>query len=201
MSRAQLSTQIGAANRRLTATEFHDLAEVPPELEWYANLDTIATKRAYKEAIGDFMRFTGIARPEDFRIVTRAHVLAWRDDLAKREYERRGQKLNLSGATIRYRLAALSSLFEYLCERNAVMHNPVKGVRRPRVEGGEGKTPAIGDRLGSGHTPPRYARRGMPRLRCSVTEGEARARCYGLTCSTCRLPAGSGCSSSASGRL
>ena len=24
-------------------------------------------------------------------------------------------------------------------------HNPVKGVRRPRVEGGEGKTPAIGD--------------------------------------------------------
>ena len=27
------------------------------------------------------MQFTGIARPEEFRTVTRAHVIAWRDDL------------------------------------------------------------------------------------------------------------------------
>ena len=51
----------------------------------------------------------------------------------------------LGGSTIRHRLAALSSLFEYLCEKNAVTHNPVKGVKRPRAESGEGKTPAIGD--------------------------------------------------------
>ena len=51
----------------------------------------------------------------------------------------------LGGATIRHRLAALSSLFEYLCEKNAVTHNPVKGVKRPKAESGEGKTPAIGD--------------------------------------------------------
>ena len=60
------------------------------------------------------MRFTGIARPEEFRTVTRAHVIAWRDDLARR---------GLGGATIRHRHAALSSLFEYLCEKNAVTHN------------------------------------------------------------------------------
>jgi site-specific recombinase XerC len=36
----------------------------------------------------------------------------------------------------------LSSLFEYLCEKNAVTHNPVKGVKRPKAESGEGKTPA-----------------------------------------------------------
>ncbi len=47
--------------------------------------------------------------------------------------------------TQRHRLAALSSLFEDLCERNAVTHNPVKGVQRPPVEGYEGKTPALGD--------------------------------------------------------
>jgi len=40
---------------------------------------------------------------------------------------------------------SLASLFEYLCEKNAVTHNPVKGVERPRTESGEGKTPAIGD--------------------------------------------------------
>jgi site-specific recombinase XerC len=82
------------------------------------------------------MRFTGINRPEEFRTVTRAHVIAWRDDLAGRA---------LGGATIRHRLAALSSLFEYLCDRNAVTHSPVKGVKRPKAESGEGKTPAIGD--------------------------------------------------------
>jgi integrase/recombinase XerD len=48
-------------------------------------------------------------------------------------------------AAVRHRLAALSSLFEYLCEKNAVTHNRVKGVKRPRAESGEGKTPALGD--------------------------------------------------------
>jgi len=51
----------------------------------------------------------------------------------------------LSGMTVRHRLAALSSLFEYLCEKNAVTHNPVKGVKRPPVESYQGKTPALGD--------------------------------------------------------
>ena len=84
----------------------------------------------------DFTRFTGIARPEEFRTVTRAHLIAWRDDLVRR---------GLGGPTIRHRLASLSSLFEFLCEKNAVTHNPVKGVERPKAETGEGKTPAIGD--------------------------------------------------------
>ena len=30
-------------------------------------------------------------------------------------------------------------------EKNAVTHNPVKGVKRPKVESYEGKTPALGD--------------------------------------------------------
>ena len=49
------------------------------------------------------------------------------------------------GRIVRHRLAALSSLFEHLCESNAVTHNPVKGVKRPPVENYEGKTPALGD--------------------------------------------------------
>ena len=132
----QLPTPIAPAERLLTAAEFHRLAEVPPEIEWFANIRNRSTRRAYENAIRDFMQFTGIVRPEEFRTVTRAHVIAWRDDLARRE---------LGGATIRHRHAALSSLFEYLCEKNAVTHNPVKGVKRPRAESGEGKTPAIGD--------------------------------------------------------
>lgn len=63
-------------------------------------------------------------------------MLAWRRDLERRA---------LAGATIRRKLAALSSLFEYLCETNAVLSNPVKGVKRPKMESSERKTPAIGD--------------------------------------------------------
>ena len=42
------------------------------------------------------------------------------------------------------RHAALSSLFEHLCDANAVTHNPVKRMKRPKVESYEGKTPALG---------------------------------------------------------
>lgn len=124
------------AGRLLSAEAFQRLADVPPEVEWFANLANRNTRRAYENAVKDFMRFTGIVRPEEFRDVTRAHLIAWRDDLVRRQ---------LGGGTIRHRLAALASLFEYLCEKNAVTHNPVKGVTRPKVETGEGRTPALGD--------------------------------------------------------
>src|SRR5277367_6030148 len=99
MTSDRLPTNIAPArvSRMLTADEFHRLADVPPEIEWFANLSNPSTRRAYEHAIRDFMRFTGIARPEEFRTVTRAHAIAWRDDLAKRA---------LGGSTVRHRLAA-----------------------------------------------------------------------------------------------
>ena len=101
-----------APSRTLTAPEFHQLAQVPPATEWFANLDNPNTRRAYRNDLTEFMTFVGIASPEELRLVTRAHVLAWRKDLA---------------------------------DANAVMHNPVKGVRRPKIESYGGKTPALGD--------------------------------------------------------
>ena len=132
----QLPTPTEPPGRLLTAAEFHRLADVPPEVEWFANLTNPSTRRAYENAVRDFMRFAGIERPGEFRTVTRAHIIAWRGELVTRE---------LSGSTIRHRLASLASLFQYLCEKNAVTHNPVKGVERPKSESGEGKTPSIGD--------------------------------------------------------
>ncbi|HZS66987.1 MAG TPA: hypothetical protein VFA72_07735 [Burkholderiales bacterium] len=78
------------------------------------------------------MRFASV----ELCTVARAHVIVWRDDLVRR---------GLGGATVRHHLAALSSLFEYLCDRNAVTHNPDKGVKPPRVDSGECRTPALGD--------------------------------------------------------
>ncbi|KGX07627.1 hypothetical protein Y036_2887 [Burkholderia pseudomallei] len=132
----RLTSIARADSRQLTAAEFHQLGNVPPEAEWFANLDNPRTRRAYQIDLHDFMTFTGIVQAVEFRTVTRAHILAWRRRLETRQ---------LSGATIRRKLAALSSLFDYLCERNAVMLNPVAGVKRPRGNSNEGKTPALGD--------------------------------------------------------
>src|SRR6185503_4686461 len=125
-----------ASSPTLTAPEFHQLAQVPPAAEWFANIDNPNTRRAYRNDLQEFMAFVGITSPEEFRLVSRVHVLAWRADLERRE---------VAGSTLRRKLAALSSLFEYLCERNAVATNPVDGVKRPKVESDEGKTPALGD--------------------------------------------------------
>lgn len=134
MSSTELLPQ--TAMRVLSTPEFLRLSKVPPETQWFANLDSAQTRRAYQNDLQAFMRFTGIVQPEEFRTVERSHVLAWRAEL---------ERLGLSGATIRRKLAALGSLFDYLCDCNAVTHNPVKGVKRPKVDSYEGKTPALGD--------------------------------------------------------
>ena len=81
--------------------------------------------------------------------MTRAHIIAWRDAVEKRVITKTtpyGETNRpTSAATVRRKLSALSSLFEHLCECNAVTHNPVKGVKRPNEGNNEGKTPALSD--------------------------------------------------------
>jgi hypothetical protein len=62
--------------RALSAKEFFDLADVPPEVEWFANITNPQTRRAYQSDLTDFMRFANITEPEAFRVVTRAHLIA-----------------------------------------------------------------------------------------------------------------------------
>jgi site-specific recombinase XerC len=83
------------------------------------------TRRAYENAIHDFMGLTGIKGPDEFRTVTRAHIIAWRDDLKRR---------GLGGSTIRHRLSSLASLFVLAVSRSHLRlpHSPSphdKGVK------------------------------------------------------------------------
>jgi hypothetical protein len=65
MTADQLPTEIApATNRLLTEAEFHRLADVPPEVEWFANLSNPNTRRGYENAVRDFMRFAGITQPD-----------------------------------------------------------------------------------------------------------------------------------------
>lgn len=120
----------------LTTADFHQLADVPPALTWSANIDNLQTRRAYPTDVQELMAFAAITDPRAVREVGRAHVMAWRHDLERRA---------LGAATIRRKLSALSSLFDALCEANSVNGNPVDGVKRPKVDNQEGKTPALGD--------------------------------------------------------
>ena len=121
----------------LTRTDFERLADVPPEEEWLANITNGKTRRAYKNDVREFIAYAGLHDYGELRAIARAHIIDWRRDLEQRALE---------PATIRRKLSALSSLFDYLCERNAVTGNPVDGVKRPMANGNEGSTPALGDR-------------------------------------------------------
>jgi site-specific recombinase XerD len=123
-------------NSMLTDDAFRRLSAVPPEVEWFADIQNPNTRDAYRRDVAQFMAYLGIKRPDQFREVGRAHVIAWRKKLEGRK---------LSPASIRRKLSAVSSLFAYLCERNSIMNNPVTGVSRPKEGANEGKTPALSD--------------------------------------------------------
>ena len=89
------------------------------------------TRRAYKNDVEEFVNFGRTPQPSEMRTVTRSHVIAWRKDREKRR---------VTASSIRRKLSALSALFDYLGERNAVASNPVDGVKRAAVNGKEGST-------------------------------------------------------------
>jgi hypothetical protein len=78
------NTGAPALRRALTPAQFGDLAQVPPELEWLANLTNPKTRRAYKIDVEEFIAFAGLGGFAELRAVTRAHVIAWRKDLETR---------------------------------------------------------------------------------------------------------------------
>jgi integrase/recombinase XerD len=128
-----LSSQGG---RLLSAEQFQELVDVPAAMVWLANIDNPNTRRAYKADLEAFVAFCGIETPLELRDVTRAHVIAWRGQL---------EAFGLAPATIRRKLSSVASLYDYLCNENAVEANPVAGVKRPAANNNEGSTPALSD--------------------------------------------------------
>lgn len=128
--------QVALTFPALTVAQFAALADVPPEVEWLNNIPNKKTRRAYARDVKEFLAYVGIHESASLRAVVRAHVIAWRGSLEQRE---------LAKSSIRRKLSAISSLFNYLCESNAVAANPVNGVERPPANNNEGSTPSLGD--------------------------------------------------------
>jgi site-specific recombinase XerD len=111
-----------------SALEF--LATVPEHKLWLADKPSAQTRRAYAASIASFARAAGVTRAEDFGKVTRAAVIAWREELVRQ---------GASAATVNARLSALGSLFKHLTERGVLKENPVKAVARMKHRVTKGK--------------------------------------------------------------
>ena len=62
-----MPTALTTKTSGLTPAQFYRLKDVPPEAEWFANIPTPNTRRAYRVDIEDFRRFAGIGQAADFR--------------------------------------------------------------------------------------------------------------------------------------
>ena len=110
------------------------LATLPEEGVWLANFISSHSKRGYSKAVHGFLAFHGLQTVAELREVKPAHLIAWRDSLLEE---------GKSPRTVNVRLSALSSLFLHLCHAQLVPDNPVRSVKRCRVNSDRVKTPAI----------------------------------------------------------
>jgi integrase/recombinase XerD len=67
---------VAPTSRALTPAASHQLADVPPALTWFANIDNPQARRAYQNDVEEFMQYAGITGPLVFRAVTRAGSVA-----------------------------------------------------------------------------------------------------------------------------
>lgn len=110
------------------------LQNVPEEEIWLAGQLSPQTRAAYKKDIAHFIRSMGIRSADDLRLVGRAAVIAWLNQMREE---------GVAPRTLRRRLSALSSLFIHLVERHLVPGNPVRDIKRPRVNRRQGTTRAL----------------------------------------------------------
>ncbi len=112
-----------------------DLLQFVPEEEvWLAGQRSPHTRRAYKQDVAHFVRTMGIKSGDDLRKVSRAAIVAWQNVMEEQKEKPR---------TIRRRLSALSSLFAHLIEHRSADENPVRDIKRPRVNRRQGTTRAF----------------------------------------------------------
>ena len=120
----------------LDRPEHRERASRPATEAWLDNIRNPNTRRAYRNDVQEFMDFACLKTGLQLREVKQTHLVA---------YVKKLEKTQLSIASVRRKLAALSAFYQHLLNTNAVDTNPVTGVNRPKEGGRQGKTPAISD--------------------------------------------------------
>jgi len=129
-----LKEHLPAISNRPSSVSVQLLQAVPEEEIWLAGQLSRHTRRAYKQDVAHFIAAMGIKSNEELRQVSRAAVVVWLNGMRDR-----GEK----SRTIRRRLSSLSSLFVHLVEHRKADENPVRDIKRPRVNRRQGTTRAF----------------------------------------------------------
>ncbi len=110
------------------------LAQVPQEAVWLKNYVSKETKATYELAVRQFISFFGLRSAEDLKKIDQAHIIAYRDSLIDKGY---------TPKTIHTKLSTLSSLFDFLCEKQELQRNATTGVQRPQAGTKHVKAPVL----------------------------------------------------------
>ena len=137
-------------------------------------------RKGYLRDVGEFMAFCGFEDPWQLWETAPEQVAAWRDVLLARP---------LSAATVRRKLAVLSSLYGELVAAGATRRNPLDGVKRPDEQADARLAPALTGRQARGllDAPPADTLKGlrdraMPAV--LLYHGLTRRELWGLTPAT-----------------
>lgn len=133
---AQLMSAGLLGSNELQKARADEWADLAIGHEWLTQFLSPHSRRAYAADVREFLRLCDIGSVEQLCNVTRGHVIGWRERLIAQ---------GAGPATQRRKLAALASLFRFMCARGLVAVNPVLGVRRPAVGTYLGQTPALSD--------------------------------------------------------
>jgi site-specific recombinase XerD len=134
MGKASSVDLIRAPRGELTPGALELLKALPEEALWLEGQQSPRTRRAYRADVAGFMAFFGISSSDELRQMDRGAVIAYRRHL---------EELGTRASTVRRKLAALSSLFTHLVDRQVLRENPCREIRRPKVNRREGRTPAF----------------------------------------------------------
>jgi integrase/recombinase XerD len=121
-------------NKSISGFRGKDLVSIPEESVWLANFTSKPTKTTYSVSVREYFHFHRMQTQEDLRNSTQSHVISWRDAMIEAE---------MAASTINNRLSALSSLFNHLCEKQVMAINPVNGIKRPKVDQRQVKSPVL----------------------------------------------------------
>ncbi len=119
---------------RAVASTIEWMQFIPEEEVWLAGQLSPHTRRAYKQDVAHFIKTMGLRTTDELRLVNRAAVIAWSNRMKEEGAKPR---------TIRRRMSSLSSLFAHLIDHRAAEVNPVRDIKRPRVNRRQGTTRAF----------------------------------------------------------
>lgn len=114
-------------NALIQSKKSHQSFNYKLEYEFFSNFESEHTRKSYRIDITHFFEFLSehFSDVSGYEFIERFHVVAFKNWLADQ---------SLAPKTINRKLAANSSFFDFLVEKNMMAFNPATSIKRPRQE-------------------------------------------------------------------